>query len=90
MGLTGNTATARLAPNGPDVRPTSAGPVEGMEAGLAGEDQKVAVLAPSGSLSLTVLTGIVDEEGATDSAREFARGLAKKAYGFQREPVGRA
>jgi hypothetical protein len=50
-----------------------------MEAGLAGEDQKVAVL-----------TGIVDEEEATDMAREIAYGLAKKAYGFQREPVGRA
>lgn len=36
-----------------------------------------------------VLTGVVDEE-ATDMAREFAYGLAKRAYGFQREPVGRA
>jgi glucuronate isomerase len=36
-----------------------------------------------------VLTGVVDEEEAPDMAREFAYGLAKKAYGFQREPVGR-
>jgi hypothetical protein len=26
---------------------------------------------------------------ATEMAREFAYGLAKRAYGFQREPVGR-
>jgi hypothetical protein len=50
-----------------------------MEASLVGEEQKVAVL-----------TGIVDEEEATDMAREFAYGLAKKAYGFRREPVSRA
>jgi hypothetical protein len=37
-----------------------------------------------------VLTGVVDEVEATDMAREFAYGLAKRAYGFQREPVGRA
>jgi hypothetical protein len=37
-----------------------------------------------------VLTGIVDEEAAASMAREFAYGLAKRAYGFQREPVGRA
>ncbi len=48
MGLTENTATALLALNGLDVRPNSAVSVEGMEAGLVGEDQKVAVLAPVG------------------------------------------
>ena len=37
-----------------------------------------------------VLTGVVDEEEAPEMAREFAYGLAKRAYGFQREPVGRA
>jgi hypothetical protein len=37
-----------------------------------------------------VLTAVVDEEEATDMARQFAYGLAKTAYGFQREPVGRA
>ena len=74
MGLTENTATALLALNGLDVRPNSAVSVEDMEAGPAEEDQKVAVL-----------TGIV-EEAATD----MDRGLAKKAYGFRREPVGRA
>jgi glucuronate isomerase len=37
-----------------------------------------------------VVTGVVDEEVAPDMAREFAYGLAKRAYGFQREPVGRA
>jgi tagaturonate epimerase len=37
-----------------------------------------------------VLTGVVDEEEATDMAREFAYGLAKRAYGFQRESVGGA
>jgi glucuronate isomerase len=36
-----------------------------------------------------VLTNIVDEEEAPDMAREFAYGLAKRAYGFQREPVGK-
>ena len=30
------------------------------------------------------------ENTATDMAREIANGLAKKAYGFRREPVGRA
>jgi glucuronate isomerase len=35
------------------------------------------------------LTGIVDEEEALDMAREFAYRLAKRAYGFQREPVDR-
>jgi glucuronate isomerase len=37
-----------------------------------------------------VLTGVVDEEEDTDMAREFAYGLAKRAYGFQTELVGRA
>jgi glucuronate isomerase len=37
-----------------------------------------------------VVTGVVDEEEGRDMAREFAYGLAKRAYGFQREPVGRA
>ncbi len=37
-----------------------------------------------------VLTGLGDEEEAPYMAREFAYGLAKKAYGFQKEPVGRA
>jgi hypothetical protein len=41
-------------------------------------------------LAGTVLTGVVDEDEAPDMAREFANGLAKKAYGCQREPVGRA
>src|ERR671913_2088041 len=36
-----------------------------------------------------VLTGVVDEEEATGMARAFAYGLAKRAYGFQRESVGR-
>jgi hypothetical protein len=49
MGLTENTATALLALNGLDVRPNSAVSVEGIEAGLVGVDQKVAVLAPAGS-----------------------------------------
>jgi glucuronate isomerase len=35
-----------------------------------------------------VLTGVVDEE-VSDMGREFAYGLAKRAYGFYREPVGR-
>jgi glucuronate isomerase len=37
-----------------------------------------------------VVTGVVDGEEAPDMAREFAYGLAKRAYGFQRECVGRA
>jgi glucuronate isomerase len=36
-----------------------------------------------------VLSGVVDQEGVPEMAREFAYGLAKRAYGFQREPVGR-
>jgi hypothetical protein len=36
-----------------------------------------------------VLTNIVDEEEAPDMAREFAYGLAERAYGFQIEPVGK-
>jgi glucuronate isomerase len=37
-----------------------------------------------------VVTGIVDEEDAGDMAREFAYGLAKRAYGLQMDPVGKA
>ena len=37
-----------------------------------------------------VATGLVDDEEARDMAREFAYGLAKRAYKFQREPAGRA
>jgi hypothetical protein len=37
-----------------------------------------------------VVTGVVDSEEAAGMAREFAYGLANRAYGFQREPVGRA
>jgi hypothetical protein len=57
MGLTENTATALLALNGLDVRPNSAVSVEGMEAGLVGEDQKVAVLAPAGSRAISEFEG---------------------------------
>ena len=73
MGLTENRAFGLLALNGFDVLPSSAVSVEGTEVGSAG----------------MVQTGIVDEEVAADMAREFAYGLAKRAYGFQREPVGR-
>jgi hypothetical protein len=37
-----------------------------------------------------VVTGVVDEEDAGDMAREFAYGLAKRAYGLQLESVNRA
>ncbi len=37
-----------------------------------------------------VVTGVVDGEEAGDMAREFAYGLAKRAYGFHREPLDRA
>jgi tagaturonate epimerase len=57
MGLTENTATALLALNGLDVRPNSAVSVEGTEAGLVGEDQKVAVLAPAGSRAISEFEG---------------------------------
>jgi len=33
--------------------------------------------------------GVTDEEDASEMAREFAHGLARKAYGLEREPVGR-
>lgn len=32
-----------------------------------------------------VVTGVVDEEDAGDMAHEFAHGLARKAYGSERE-----
>jgi glucuronate isomerase len=35
-----------------------------------------------------VAAGVVDEEGAAEMAHELAYGLAKKAYGFDRRPVG--
>ena len=57
MGLTENTPTALLALIGLGVRPNSAVSVEGMEAGLVGEDQKVAVLAPAGSREITGFEG---------------------------------
>ena len=44
---------------------------------------------PCDWLARMVLTGIVDELEAASMAREFAYGLAKTAYGFQSEPVGR-
>jgi glucuronate isomerase len=37
-----------------------------------------------------VVAGVVDDEEASDMAREFAYGLARRAYGFQREPAGKA
>jgi glucuronate isomerase len=37
-----------------------------------------------------VVTGVVDQEDAKDMAHEFAYGLAKRAYGLEREPVGKA
>jgi hypothetical protein len=61
MGLTGNTATGLLALNGLDVRPNSAVSVEGTEAGLVGADQRVAILASSGS---RVLSGFDGESSA--------------------------
>jgi glucuronate isomerase len=41
-------------------------------------------------LAAMVVTGVVDDEEARDMAREFAYGLARRAYGFQREPAGKA
>jgi tagaturonate epimerase len=57
MGLTGNTPTALLSLNGLDVRPNSAVYVDDMEAGLVGEDQMVAVLAPPGSREISEFEG---------------------------------
>ena len=37
-----------------------------------------------------VVTGVLDQEDAKDMAHEFAYGLAKRAYGLEREPVGKA
>ena len=37
-----------------------------------------------------VVTGIVDQEDAKDMAHEFPYGLAKRAYGLEREPVEKA
>jgi len=36
-----------------------------------------------------VVSGVVDEEDAGDMAREFAYGLARRAYGLQAESVGK-
>jgi hypothetical protein len=74
MGLTENRASGLLALNGLDVHPNSAVYSEATEVGLAG----------------MVKISIVDEVDVPDKAREFACGLAKRAYGFQRESVGRA
>jgi glucuronate isomerase len=41
-------------------------------------------------LAGALVTGVVDEEDARDMARQFAPGLARRAYGFERDPVGRA
>lgn len=41
-------------------------------------------------LARMVVMGVVDDEEARDMAREFAYGLARRTYGFQRDPVGRA
>ena len=38
-------------------------------------------------LAGTVATGVVGEEDARDMARELAHGLARRAYGLEREPV---
>jgi tagaturonate epimerase len=61
MGLTENTPAALLALNSLDLRPNSAVSVEDTEVGLVGSDQKVAVLAPSGSW---VLSGFEGESSA--------------------------
>ena len=37
-----------------------------------------------------VVTSVVDQEDAKDMAHELAYGLAKRAYGLEREPVGKA
>jgi glucuronate isomerase len=37
-----------------------------------------------------VVTGVVDQEDASDMAREFAHGLARRAYGLERERVEKA
>jgi glucuronate isomerase len=37
-----------------------------------------------------VVTGVVDQEDARDMAHEFAYGLAKRAYGLEREPIEKA
>jgi len=41
-------------------------------------------------LAGAVVTGVVDEEDARDMARQFAHGLARKAYGLEQDPVERA
>lgn len=41
-------------------------------------------------LAGAVVTGVVGEEDARDMAREFAQGLARRAYGLERDPVERA
>ena len=85
MGLTENTATALLALNGLDVLPNSAVTIEGTETGLVGSAR-----ITCDWLAGMVVTGAVDGEEAPDMAHEFAYGLAKRAYGFQKETVGRA
>ena len=36
-----------------------------------------------------IVTGVVDEDAAAERAHEFAHGLARKAYGLERDPAGR-
>lgn len=35
------------------------------------------------------VVGVIDEEDASEMAREFAHGLARRAYGLEREPAGK-
>jgi hypothetical protein len=37
-----------------------------------------------------MVVGVVDAEEAGEMAREFARGLARRAYGLEREAVPKA
>jgi hypothetical protein len=90
MGLTENTVTTLLALNGLGVRPKSAVSVEGLEAGLVGEDQKVAVLAPAGSRVTSEFEGESSVVGGrtlvlgpwmscADCSHGCARGLSARA-----------
>lgn len=94
MGLTENTATGLLGLGGLDVLPHSALTVAGGESSAVGG--RTLLLGPTSAANLDALRDLMPwlrprPQGTRTSAGFGDRlGLANRAYGFQREPVGRA
>jgi hypothetical protein len=61
-----------------------------VESSLSALPERARAKIPSTSEPLRrSVWGVVDEEDAGDMAREFAYGLARRAYGLQAESVGK-